>query len=261
MPQRHELLALVLSAYVVRTVLTRGHTLPELLIGLAVSLGVVLSAVASYNISRQSWAAFDAVDALHHNARAALRNLRDQAQRAGGAQVSTLALGTNWVAQRTAPHDSSQPDLQGTEGARTDSLNLGHWHSLSPYDCQGNHSGSDALVLNSYQLNAKKELTCKDLRLSGSTYQALAEGVEDLQVRYAQAGTNQTLQWTTAAQVSDMRQVLAIELCLRWVSSQPNTIRNTPSEGCQGETVAADGFGRRVLRRAFALRSHAGVLP
>jgi len=252
-------LALVVSAIVVSTVLTRGHTLPELLVGLAVSLWVVLAAVASYHISHQSWGAFDAVDALHHNARAALRNLRAQAQRAGGAQVSTTADGQH--VQRTVPHDSSQPDLQGTEGARSDSVSLGHWHSLSAYDCQGNHAGSDALVLNHYQLNAKKELTCKDLRLSGSTYQALAEGVEDLQVRYAQGQANQTLQWVTAAQVSDMRQVLAIEVCMRWVSSQPNPTRNNPSVGCAGETVAADGLSRRVLRRTFTLRNRPGVLP
>jgi type IV pilus assembly protein PilW len=240
-------------------VFIRGHTLPELLIGLAISLCVVLSALAGYNISRQSWAAFDAVDALHHNARAALRNLRAHAQRTGGAQVITTADGQR--VQRTPPHDSSQPDLQGTEGARSDTLSLGHWHSLSPFDCQGNHTGSDALVLNSYQLNTKKELTCKDVRLSGGSYQALAEGVEDLQVRYAQAGANQTLQWVTAAQVLDMSQVLAIEVCMRWVSNQSNATRNTATLGCQGETVAADGLGRRVLRRTLALRNHAGVLP
>ena len=241
------------------TLRTHGHTLPELLIGLAVSLGVVLSAVASYNIARQSWAAFDAVDALHHNARAALRNLRAHAQRAGGAKVSTAADGQR--VQRTPPHDSSQPDVQGTHGARSDTLSLGHWHSLSPTDCQGNHAGSDALVLNNYQLNTKKELTCKDVRLSGGSYQALAEGVEDLQVRYAQASANQTLQWVTAAQVRDMGQVLAIEVCMRWVSNQPHATRNTASLGCQGETVAADGLGRRVLRRTVTLRNHAGVLP
>ena len=239
--------------------LIRGHTLPELLIGLAISLCVVLSALAGYNISRQSWAAFDAVDALHHNARAAWRNLRVQAQRVGGAQVSTAADGQR--VQRTPPHDSSQPDLQGTEGARTDSVSLGHWRSLSPFDCQGNHTGGDALVLNSYQLNTKKELTCKDVRLSGGSFQALAEGVEDLQVRYAQAGANQTVQWVTAAQVRDMGQVLAIEVCMRWVSNQPNATRNIATLGCQGETVAADGLGRRVLRRTLALRNHAGVLP
>ena len=238
---------------------TRGHTLPELLVAMAVGLSVGLAAVGSYQLSRQSWAAFDAVDTLHHNARAALRNLRAQAQKAGGTQVSTAADGLR--VQRTAPHDAFQPDLQGVEGTRSDSLSLGHWHSLSAEDCQGNRAGSDALVLNHYQLNAKKELTCKVLRLSGSTYQALVEGVEDLQVRYAQASANQTLQWKTAAQVSDMRQVLAIEVCMRWVSSQASPTRNTPSVGCQGETVAADGLSRRVLRHTLALRNHAGVLP
>lgn len=241
------------------TVKTRGHTLPELLVGLTVSLGVVLAAVASYNLSRQSWAAFDAVDALHHNARAAWRNLRAQAQRAGGGQVSTAADGLR--AQRTPAHDSSQPDVQGTDGTRSDSVVLGHWRSLSPYDCQGNHSGSDALVLNSYQLNTKKELSCKDLRLSGGSYQALAEGVEDLQVRYALAGANDTLRWVTASQVADMRQVLALEVCMRWVSSLPSNTRLAPSLGCQGETVAADGLARRVLRRTLTLRNRAGVLP
>ena len=124
--------------------------------------------------------------------------------------------------------------------------------------------GVDALVLNSYQLNSKKELTCKDLRLSGSTYQALAEGVEDFQLRYAEANPNtQTIQWKTANQVTDMTQVLAIEVCLRVASI--NTVHNTkPSAkflGCQGEALPTDGRVRRTFKRVVTLRNRDRVMP
>jgi len=119
-------------------------------------------------------------------------------------------------------------------------------------------------VRNDYKLNTSKELSCKDLNLSNSTYQALAEGIEDFQLRYAQANPSaHTLQWKTANQVSDMTQVLAIEVCLRVASI--NTVHNTKPnanlKGCQDETLPADGRVRRTFKRVISLRNREGVLP
>jgi hypothetical protein len=119
-------------------------------------------------------------------------------------------------------------------------------------------------VRNDYKLNTNKELSCKDLNLVGSTYQALAEGVEDFQLRYAQASPNtQTIQWKTADQVSDMAQVLAIEVCVRVASAAVvhNTQSNASEAGCQGEALPVDGRMRRVFKRVITLRNRAGVMP
>jgi type IV pilus assembly protein PilW len=145
-----------------------------------------------------------------------------------------------------------------------ESLTLGHWHALDAIDCQGNASSTHSTVRNDYKLNSNKELTCKDLNLTNSTYQAVAEGVEDFQLRYAEANPMaQTIQWKTASQVTAMSQVIAIEVCL--VVASINTVNHTqPSAshtGCQGEVLAADAHVRRTFKRVMALRNREGVMP
>jgi hypothetical protein len=119
-------------------------------------------------------------------------------------------------------------------------------------------------VRNDYKLNTNKELSCKDLNLTNSTYQALAEGVEDFQLRYAEATPNtQTIQWKTANQVTDMAQVLAIEVCLRVASitTVHNTKPNANLKGCQDESLPTDGRVRRTFKRVVALRNRDEVMP
>jgi hypothetical protein len=119
-------------------------------------------------------------------------------------------------------------------------------------------------VRSDYKLNTNKELSCKDLNLTGSTYQALAEGVEDFQLRYAEATpSTQTIQWKTANQVSDMSQVLAIEVCLRVASIQTvhNAKPNPSHVGCQEEALPSDGRVRRTFKRVMTLRNRSGVMP
>lgn len=171
----------------------QGHTLPELLIGLTLGLLIVAAATSVYGVSQQTWIAMAEADALHTNARVALRNVREQAHMLGGAYLE--AAPNNTV--RISPgEDAGQAALAGINGNKTiQSLTLGHWHALDAADCQGNTASTHSMVRNDYKLNTHKELTCKDLNLANSTYQALAEGVEDFQVRYAQANpTTQTLQ-------------------------------------------------------------------
>jgi type IV pilus assembly protein PilW len=243
-----------------------GYTLPELLIGMALSLLVIAAATAAYSTSKQTWSAMAAADAVHANARVALRNIKEQAQMAGGA---FLKLANNndgtFTVDMSSREDPGQAALAGVNGTKyVESLTLGHWHALDAIDCQGNTSSTHTSVRSDYKLNSNKELSCKDLNLTNSTYQALAEGVEDFQVRYAEANVSaQTLQWKTANQVTDMTQVLAIEVCLRVasVNTVHNTKPNTSYSGCQGEALPSDGRVRRTFKRVMALRNRDELLP
>ncbi|MEY4421138.1 MAG: hypothetical protein RLZZ498_1734 [Pseudomonadota bacterium] len=240
-----------------------GHTLPELLIGLTLGLLIIAAASTVYGVSQQSWTAMAAADALHANARVALRSLREQAQMLGG---SYLEATPNDTVRISPSEEIGQAAVSGVNGSKTtESVTLGHWHALDAVDCQGNSASTHNTVRNDFKLNTHKELTCKDLNLSNSTYQALAEGVEDFQVRYAQANpVNQTLQWLSAAQVTDISHVMAIEVCLRMASlvvvNSP-TSTATKNKGCLDEALVADGRLRRVFTRVIALRNREGVLP
>ena len=248
------------------TLAQRGYTLPELLIGLSLGLLVIAAATASYATSTQTWRAMAAADAVHANAHAALRNIREQTLMAGATYLTAGNPIEGRVTVEMSPaEDVGQAALAGVNGSKyVESLTLGHWHALDAVDCQGNTDSNHPSVRNDYKLNTNKELSCKDLNLSNSTYQALAEGIEDFQLRYAQANPSaHTLQWKTANQVSDMTQVLAIEVCLRVASI--NTVHNTKPnanlKGCQDETLPADGRVRRTFKRVISLRNREGVLP
>ena len=243
-----------------------GYTLPELLIGMALSLLVIAAGTAAYSTSKQTWSAMAAADAVHANARVALRNIKEQAQMAGGAFLKPASNNDGtFTVDVSSNEDAGQAALAGVNGTKyVESLTLGHWHALDAIDCQGNTSSTHTSVRSDYKLNTNKELSCKDLNLTNSTYQALAEGVEDFQVRYAEANVSaQTLQWKTANQVTDMTQVLAIEVCLRvaGVNTVHNTKPNTSYSGCQGEALPSDGRVRRTFKRVMALRNRDELLP
>ena len=243
-----------------------GYTLPELLIGMALSLLVIAAATAAYSTSKQTWSAMAAADAVHANARVALRNIKEQAQMTGGAFLKPASNNDGtFTVDVSSNEDAGQAALAGVNGTKyVESLTLGHWHALDAIDCQGNTSSTHTSVRSDYKLNTNKELSCKDLNLTNSTYQALAEGVEDFQLRYAEATpSTQTIQWKTANQVSDMSQVLAIEVCLRVASIQTvhNAKPNPSHVGCQEEALPSDGRVRRTFKRVMTLRNRSGVMP
>ena len=254
-----------MSPHKSKTNTQKGHTLPELLIGIALGMLVIAAATAAYGNSKQTWHAMAAADAVHANARVALRNIREQAHMAGAAYLKANNNNGNFTVEISPNEDTGQSALAGVNGTKyVESLTLGHWHALDAIDCQGNTGSTHTTVRNDYKLNTNKELSCKDLNLTNSTYQALAEGVEDFQLRYAEATPNtQTIQWKTANQVTDMTQVLAIEVCLRVASitTVHNTKPNANLKGCQDESLPTDGRVRRTFKRVVALRNRDEVMP
>jgi type IV pilus assembly protein PilW len=240
-----------------------GYTLPELLIGLTLGLLVIVAASASYTTSQHTWRAMATAEAVHANARVALRNIREHAQLAGAAYLISSSSDGQLAVDISSNEAVGQAAIAGVNSSKSvQSLTLGHWHALDAVDCQGNTSSSQSFVRNDYKLNTNKELSCKDLNLSNSTYQALAEGIEDLQLRYAEANLNtQTLQWKTADQVSDMTRVMAIEVCLRVASVSANHQIKASATGCQDEALPLDGRLRRTFKQVIALRNRSGVMP
>jgi type IV pilus assembly protein PilW len=235
----------------------QGLNLVELMIGMALGLGVMLAAVMAYHTLRSSWLTMQSIDAMHHNANAAFDNLQNSIQGAGALDLRTDADGMAILSS------STNTDWGAAEGQQqSDSLWVGHPRIFNPVDCQGNRAGNHEQIHNSYQRNSKNELTCKDLNMLGSTYQALAEGVEDFQVQFAErhdpANTEASfrLQWIRADQVKLAAGVVAIEVCLRLASATVIQAANPNLLGCQNETLIHDGKLRRVFRRIFVIRPH-----
>lgn len=233
-----------------------GIGLIELMVGLAIGMGVILAATVAYQAQRQSWLLMQGMHALHHNANAAFDHLQTSAQSANAVVLQGAPNGT--VAQLAIPPN----DWGLAEGnTRSDAFALSHFGVLDGYDCQGNHVGKPTLIRDSYQVNTKQELTCKDTQSAGSTYQAIAEGVEDFQLLYAERTQSQISggaaqwQWKNADQIVSTAQVMAIEICLRMVSTQLTNVPVTELKGCQGESVLGDGKLRRVFRRVVTIRS------
>lgn len=231
-----------------------GYSLPELLIGLGLSSLVVVMGLSVYQVCRQSWLSISATDALYQNAQVALRAIRRQAELDGAAYLGPA---TNNVVMLSPPYPSTSYPNEG--------LVLSHWAGADPSDCQGNFSASpSSLVSNSFKRSTNKELTCKDINAAGSSYQALAEGVEDLQTRFAQINpTLHTLQWVRASDLFGQAHIVAIEVCLRLATSmQLGSGMKGPlstTSGCNGETISADGKLRQVFRQVIALRNRLGA--
>ena len=148
----------------------------------------------------------------------------------------------------------------GTEGAGSlaDGLTTVHWRSVEGRDCQGNAKGGTDTIRNRFSINSKSELTCLDELNPSATTQALAEGIEDMQLKYAQAKVDgqglSSLQWLTAPQVSAPNQVLAVEVCIRRVGAPVAKALPTLEKGCRGETLPSDGRPRWVHKQVFAWR-------
>jgi Tfp pilus assembly protein PilW len=233
-----------------------GIGLIELMVGLAIGLGVILAATVAYQAQRQSWLLMQGMHALHHNANAALDHLQSSAQSANAVVLQGSPNGI--VAQLAIP--SNDWGL-GEGNTRSDAFALSHFGVLDGHDCQGNHMGKPTLIRDSYQVNSKQELTCKDTLAAGSTYQAIAEGVEDFQLLYAERSLGQTSggaaqwQWKNADQIVSTSQVIAIDICLRMVSTQLTNVPAVDMKGCQGESVLSEGKLRRVFHRVVAIRS------
>lgn len=231
--------------------------LTDTLITLTASLGMVAGVITAWDGLRATQQSLQSLDQMLSQQRQVEQLLARLSLSAGATVLGTNTSGqVFWIGKPVA--------IEGAEGGgyRDDSFLLRHPRSLDPKDCQGNQLSVLDHIGNHFKLSSKHELSCKDSMREGTLYQALAERVEDLQVRYAEVlrtesadRLHDTLQWKAADQVVDWRQVQAFELCLRWATPERVLQGNGSTRGCQGENVSRDGRLRRVWRQVFWLAS------
>ncbi len=229
--------------------------LSDTLLAMGVSLGVMAAGLQSWSHLRSSQHTVQALEQMHAQQREVQRLLERISLSAGATRITTSSSGAAQWVSKSAP-------ISGIEGARDDTLTWVIPREIDPRDCQGNQASNLDLIGHQFKLSSQQELSCKDPLRSGTLFQALAERVEDVQALYAEAsiwaGTDPAqapLQWKSADQVLDWRQVRAVSVCLRWAS--PNKVGQASAglKGCQGETVAADGRLRRLQRITLHLAS------
>ena len=229
--------------------------LSDTLLAMSISWGVLAVGLQSWSDLRASQQTLQALEQMHTQQREVQRLLERISLSAGATRVTTTPQGDlQWV--------SKNPPISGNEGARDDTLTWVVPREIDPRDCQGNQASSLELVSHQFKLSTKQELSCKDVLRAGTLFQALAERVEDLQALYAEASTGTgsdpaqaPLQWKSADQVLDWREVRAVSVCVRWAS--PNKVRQASAslKGCQGETVVVDGRLRQLQRSTLRLSS------
>ena len=139
------------------------------------------------------------------------------------------------------------------------SLQLMHWRNLTPTDCLGHNASTLDRAQDDFRRNTQQELVCKDLAPGLGNFQSLIDQTSDFRVRYAQSltdpqGPNPSMQWLSAAQVTDWRAVRALQICLQ-LKTQALTM-NPPTLACASARPLPAGS---VAWRAVVFLRHAGA--
>ena len=230
-----------------------GLSLVDWLVGQALAAMVVLAAMSTWGFAQQNHTLTQEGLQQVQQMSWVWRTLGQHIRQAGASQAIQSADGQIALS-------NSMPIWSAVDGAGTlaDSLTTAHLRSLEGRDCQGNAKGGSSTIRNRFTVNTKSELTCLDEANPSASAQALAEGIEDMQLRYAQStqgGNGLTqLQWVTAQAGVVPSQVLAVEVCIRRKGAPISKAMPTAMKGCRGESLPSDGRVRWVQRQVFAWR-------
>jgi type II secretory pathway component PulJ len=226
----------------------RGQGLVQCMVGMGLGMVVVLAAFGAFAWVQRSQLMLQNQSDMHMQLHKAMQLFRERVQRAAAPEL-------NLDAQGAAVLTRLPINLSGSDT----SLQLNQWRSLTPADCQGHEASTQTWLQDDFRRNSQRELTCKDTARSKTTYQTLAEQIDDLRFRYAERisppgtdATSQQLQWRKASQVSDWQQVRAVSVCLQirppGMTLAPGTL------SCNTETELKNGAN---AWRAVLLLAHA----
>ena len=227
----------------------RGQGLVQCMIGMGLGMVVVLAAFSAFAWIQRSQLMLQNQSDTQLQLHKAIQLMRERVQRAAAPELSLNTQGAAVLTRLPA-------SLSGNDT----SLQLNQWRSLTPGDCQGHEASTQTWLQDDFRRNSQRELTCKDTARSNTTYQTLAEYIDDMRFRYAERvsppGTDdqsQQLQWRKASQVSNWQQVRAVSVCLQirppGVSLSPGTL------SCNTETALKNGA---QAWRAVLFLPHAG---
>ena len=237
-----------------------GFSMADGLVGLALAAVVVMAALSVWGFAQQNHALIQ--EGMQHSQQMSWvwRTLGQHIRQSG----ATLATQNTAGLIVLSNPESMWAATDGT-GNQADSLSTAHLRSVEGRDCQGNSKGSGSTIRNRFSLNSKSEFTCLDEANPSASAQALAEGIEDLQLRFAQSsrdGNGLTqLQWMTAQAGMVPSQVLAVEVCVQRIGAPVSKALPSTLKGCRGENLPTDGRARWVQRQVFAWRQVPSPAP
>jgi type IV pilus assembly protein PilW len=246
---------------------SRGHTLLEMTIALALGMLIVTALLSMYRAQR---AAFDrATDAarIHDSGAIALDMLGQQLQMAGfgsGIEASIFGCAQGRVvgADTAASCESLASHSDGVQ-VRYAADAVSTWPSTAglPSDCIG-QAVSDAIVTN--RLYAKTSASTGEPELycegSGRQAQPMVEGIERIRIMYWLTGSPTALD-ASAITRDRWRNAYAADLCVLVRGFAAQAKRRTNYADCTGlPAYADDGRVRHAFWRRVAIRN-SGAAP
>nr|WP_186329872.1 PilW family protein [Variovorax boronicumulans] len=233
----------------------------ELIVALAVGMGVVLTAMGTLAFVQTSATIHGDALQLQQRADTALRTIGLQLRQSGAVELVQNTDGSVRFSTAFEGYATSGYPVQGEDGGprKPDTLSASYQDDGEAHDCLGNRpdAATQGIRMDSRFFVANGSLRCLGAQVASGS-QVIVDGVEDFQVVYGIRSTSSggdQFQFVDANGVADRwADVSAVQVCLQLRSEghhpQASGVRN-----CQGTDQAADGRLRRVAYATFHLRN------
>lgn len=263
---------------------SRGVSLIELLIGIAVGLMVVVVAMVALMTSRGISGTVSEATAMQQQAAYAFRVISGQIRQAGSLELNlapAIVPGAD-LNLAMAPVAFDPPDPTGTKaqfdrstrtlsgsGTTTPSFTVGYQNYMEAVtpatapvtasllrDCLGRNVAGNAVLTSTFARDAAtNELVCTGAE--NNTRRAIIGNVTGMQVRYvAQAPGTTNLQYLSdPATVADWRTVYGVEVCLELSGTEQVSTQSATYTNCSGTATSYGDRLKMVFRNVFNIRS------
>lgn len=268
---------------------SRGVSLVDLLVGIALGLVVVAVAMAALMTSRGITSTVTEATAMQQQAAYAFRVMGQQLRQAGSMELSLtpsivpgadpnsvmtpVAFDPPDPAGTRAQFDRGASTISGT-GTSTPTFTVGYQNYVESVmsaddpvtasllrDCLGKNSVTSgvpaaAVLVSTFARNADtNELVCAGT--ASETPRAVISNVTDMRVRYVvQSPLTTNLQYiANPANVGDWRNVYALEVCLELSGTETVSTPGAEYTNCSGNETAYGDRLRMVFRNVYQIRS------
>ncbi|KQP03089.1 PilW family protein [Pseudorhodoferax sp. Leaf265] len=233
----------------------------ELVVALAVGMGVVLTAMGTLAFVQASAAVHGDALRLQQRADTALRTIGMQLRQAGAVDLVENTDGSVRFSTAFDGYATGGYAVQGENGrpGAPDALSASYQDNGEAHDCLGNRPDAAAQGI---RIDSRFSVVNGSLRCLGaqaaSGSQVIVDGVEDFQVLYgirsAGSGGDQFRFVDADGVAGRWADVAVVQVCLQLRSEGPHP-QATSVRDCQGVDQAADGRLHRVAYATFSLRN------
>lgn len=254
----------------------KGASLVELMVGIAIGLLTIATALGALMISHSLTGTVNEVSHLQQQASYAFRIIGQQIRQAGGRFLKPAQSATEFAEFKYSIELKDIQPISGNDDPEANdfTLSIAYQNSADKsYPLQNgnpverpllrNCLGENPGINNSPALISQFRLTDNQLICSGNeNSQSIISGVSDLRVTYlvqSRIGNTQYFQHLSAEDVtkSDLwKNVYAIEVCLELVGSQSIDTAGTKYTRCDGTTASRDNRLRMVFKNNFYINNH-----